>query len=98
MPVGAHNSAYMSVYQVVEALCSSASPPAGLSATMGAALDGLRRIRAPRAEIGTAERIAIAMHRLEVAVRSGEATTQTELRVELRALRSEWLDTPLCTH
>lgn len=98
MPLARSPNPYMSVYQVVEELCSGGSLPAGLSGTMFAAIDGLRRAAAPRDDVGLAERIAVAMHRLEWAIRSGDAAEQKRLRSELQLLGSQWLETPICLH
>ncbi|HEX8444683.1 MAG TPA: hypothetical protein VF631_13660 [Allosphingosinicella sp.] len=98
MPIAQHSNAYMSVYQVVEELCSGDCPPAGLTGAMFSAIDDLRRMQAPRADVTLAERISVAMHKLEWAIRSGDAAVQEEIRAELQALGSDWLDTPICRH
>jgi hypothetical protein len=91
-------NAYQSVYQVVEELCSGTSIPAGLTGTMFSALDRLRADHAPRAEIGLAESIAVAMHRLEWALRGQDVAEQERLRAQLQLLGSDWLETPICRH
>jgi hypothetical protein len=91
-------SAYMSVYEVVEELCSGHSVPAGLTGTMFSALDRLRAAQAPRSDVALAERISVTMHRLEWAIRSGDTGEQSRLRAELQGLGSDWLDTPICRH
>ena len=94
----ASENAYMSVYRVVEELCSGTCLPAGLAGTMFSAIDGLRRMQAPRDEVELAERIAVAMHRLEWAIRSRDIAAQQQLRAEIDALGSDWLDTPIGRH
>lgn len=98
MPLAQQNNAYMSVYQVVEELCSGTSIPAGLAGTIFSAIDDLRRMQAPRADVGLAERIAVAMHKLEWAIRGDDAEAQGELRSELQLLGSDWLETPISRH
>jgi hypothetical protein len=65
---------------------------------MFSAIDDLRRMQAPSSEICLAERISVAMHRLEWAIRSRDSAAQERLRAELQALGSDWLDTPICRH
>ena len=98
MSIDQQSNAYMSVYQVVEELCSGTCLPAGSAGTMFAAIDDLRRMRAPRGDVCLAERISVAMHKLEWAMRSGDPAAQGQLRAELQALGSDWLDTPICRH
>jgi hypothetical protein len=98
MPVAHQDEAYMSVYQVVEELCSGTCLPAGLAGTMFLAIDGLRQLQAPREDVRLAECISVAMHKLEWAIRAGDAAGQQALRCELQGLGSAWLDTPICRH
>jgi hypothetical protein len=98
MPIDQQSNAYMSVYQVVEELCSGTCLPAGSAGTMFSAIDDLRRMQAPRTDVRLAERISVAMHKLEWAIRSGDGSAQERLRVELQELGSDWLDTPICRH
>ncbi len=98
MPIAQQNNAYMSVYQVIEELCSGTCVPAGMTGAMFSAIDDLRRMQAPRADVTLAERISVAMHKLEWAIRSGDAAAQDALRAELQAMGSDWLDTPICRH
>lgn len=98
MPVSNHQSAYMSVYTVVEELVCGEALPVGLAGALYSAIDRLRRIDAPRQDIGLAERISIAMHKLEWAVRGGDAAAQQALRAELQSLGSDWLETPINRH
>jgi hypothetical protein len=65
---------------------------------MFSALDHLRGMRAPRADLELAERISVTMHKLEWAIRSGDVADQVRLRAELETLGSDWLDTPICRH
>jgi hypothetical protein len=98
MPTTDPNSAYMSVYMVVKELCSGHSVPTGLTGTMFSALDQLRDMAAPRSDVSLAERISVTMHKLEWAIRSGEAAEQTRLRGELEMLGADWLNTPISKH
>jgi hypothetical protein len=98
MPTTDPNSAYMSVYMVVKELCSGHSVPAGLAGTMYSALDQLRGMAAPRSDVSLAERISVTMHRLEWAIRSGDAADQARFRAELEALGEDWMDTPISKH
>ncbi len=98
MPTTDPNSAYMSVYMVVKELCATEAVPTGLTGTMYSALDQLRDMQAPRSDVSLAERISVTMHRLEWAIRSGDAPEQARFRAELEALGSDWLETPISKH
>jgi hypothetical protein len=98
MPVVKQRDAYVSVYQVVEILCSGNRPPAGLAGAMFSAIDGLRKMQAPRCDLDLAERISVAMHKLEGAIRSRDAAAHGEQLTALQSLGSDWLETPICRH
>jgi hypothetical protein len=67
--------------------------PSGARGRIFAALDMLRARAAPRDHIGLAENVAIATHRLEHALRAGDAVTEAALREELHEILDHWLET-----
>ena len=89
------NKAYLSVYGVLDDVCFSEQVPAGTRGAIHSAIDGLRRVRAPAAHVSTAESIAVALHKLEWAVRNGDREAQAAARDELRMLGASWLQTPM---
>lgn len=90
------HSAYSSVYQVLDDVCFARTVPAGARGAMFAAIDGLRRTAAPAEHVALAERIAVALHKLEWALRNGEEDEEAAIREELQVLGATWLQTPLC--
>ena len=89
------NRAYLSVYQVLDDVCFGSHVPAGTRGAIYSAIDGLRRVAAPADHVSTAEAIAVALHKLEWAVRNGEEAEEEALRDELRMLGASWLQTPM---
>ena len=87
--------AYQSIYQLLDEVCFERGIPAGSRGAIYAAIDGLRRSAAPAEHISVAEGIAVAIHRLEWAVRNGDAAEETAIRDELQSLGATWLQTPL---
>ena len=90
------NSAYSSVYQVLDDVCFARTVPAGARGAMFAAIDGLRRVSAPAQHVALAECIAVALHRLEWALRNANEAEEAAIRGELQVLGASWLQTPLC--
>lgn len=89
------NRAYLSVYRVLDDVCFGRPVPAGTRGAIYSAIDGLRRIAAPADHVSTAEAIAVALHKLEWALRNGDEAEERELRDELRMLGASWLQTPM---
>ena len=92
---GREGDAYLSVYQVLDDVCFARGVPVGSQGTLFAAIDGLRRACAPSEHIDLAERIAVAIHRLQWALRSGEDTEEETVREELQTLGASWLQIPI---
>lgn len=92
---GIESKAYLSVYQVLDDVCFGDRVPVGTRATIHFAVDDLKRVRAPAAHVGTAEAIALALHKLEWAVRNGDRAEHEAARDELRLLGASWLQTPM---
>ena len=89
------SSAYLSVYQLLDDVCFERGIPAGSRGAIYAAIDGLRRSAAPAEHIAVAEGIAVAIHKLEWAVRNGDSAEEASVRDELQRLGATWLQTPL---
>ena len=89
------NSAYLSVYSLLDEVCYAGHVPARSAGTLHQAIDCLRRVAAPDEDIRTAERMSVAMHRLTLALRTGDTDAQNEVREELQELGARWLQTPM---
>ena len=89
------SSAYLCVYQLLDEVCFERAIPAGARGAIYAAIDGLRRSAAPAEHIAVAEGIAVAIHKLEWAVRNGDPAEEAAIRDELQGLGATWLQTPL---
>ena len=89
------SSAYLCVYQLLDEVCFERAVPAGSRGAIYAAIDGLRRAAAPAEHIALAERIAVAVHKLEWAVRNGDSADEASVRGELQSLGATWMQTPL---
>ena len=86
-----------SLYNVLSTLKNPAtcSVPRGLKAQLFRAVDDLRARRAAPGLIKCAQDASVALHRLEVALRSTDVAQLTALRREFTRLSEDWLDTPL---
>jgi hypothetical protein len=71
------------------------SVPRGLKAQLFRVVDDLRCRRAAPGLIKCAQDASVALHRLEVALRSTDSAQQAALRREFTRLSDEWLGTPL---
>ncbi len=89
------SKAYLCVYQLLDDVCFERAIPAGSRGAIYAAIDGLRRAAAPAEHISVAERIAVAIHKLEWALRNSDAAEEASVRGELQSLGATWLQTPL---
>lgn len=88
-------STYTSIYQVLEQVCFARSVPAGTRGAVYSAIDSLRGAAAPSDHIAVAERIAVALHKLEWALADGDEESITDVQRELPLAGSEWLQTPM---
>lgn len=89
------NSAYLSVYQLLDDLCFVGRLPPGSACILFKAIDDLRRISAPAEDIRVAETMSIAVHKLEAALRSDDRMEAEQARLELQMLGARWLQTPM---
>lgn len=95
MPLNAESRAYLNVYKVLDEVCFAKAVPAGARGLMYSSIDGLRQAHAPADHIALAERISLALHRLDWVKRHGNSLEEEQLREELQILGATWLQTPL---
>lgn len=69
--------------------------PVGAFGKMFTILDEMRAARAAPAQIAVAEKISVALHRLELARRRRDAETEESLRGQLEILSQDWAE--LCS-
>jgi hypothetical protein len=89
-------SANAIVYQVLDEVLGQKCVPAGARAAMFAVIDELRAATAGGEDVRRAERISVEMHKLEWALRRGDAPAMQAVHVELKALAAEWISTRIC--
>jgi hypothetical protein len=87
--------AYLSVYHLLDIVCFSPRVPLGSAARIHHAIDRLRAIDAPRDDIRAAERMSVAIHRLERALAVGDEAEAEQARAELQQLGAKWLQSPM---
>ena len=91
-----HVEAYSAVYTAAENVDSweGMGLPNGTQARLWQALDRIKDMGAPAADVRSAEEISIAMHRIALALRcpGPEAEAETDRqRLELNSLSRQWL-------
>lgn len=87
---------YTAVYQVLDATASFVGvTPRGASADLFRAIDRLRDVGAPAAHVATAERISVALHKLQVARQRKEQGDEEFYLNEILFWRERWLDCPM---
>jgi hypothetical protein len=64
---------------------------------MFAVVDELRAATADADDVRRAERISVEMHKLEWALRQGDAPATQAAHDQLKALAAEWIDTRICS-
>lgn len=89
------NSAYLSVYHLLDDVCFSGRVPAGSACALFKVIDDLRRIAAPSEDIRVAETMSVAIHKLESALRGRDHARADEARAELQTLGARWMQTPM---
>jgi Xaa-Pro aminopeptidase len=89
------NSAYLSVYLVLDELGFSDRVRACTLGTIHRAIDQLRLIHAPAEDIGIAEAMSVSAAKLEAALRTGDDGQEEQARAELQQLGARWLQTPM---
>tara|TARA_E500000305_G_scaffold106320_1_gene104783 strand:- start:621 stop:968 length:348 start_codon:yes stop_codon:yes gene_type:complete len=94
---GAIDTAYCTIYQVLDDLRPAEILPVGAMGRMFSALDRLRASEAPGADIAIAESISVAMHRWDLARRKNDGDAEKTVREQLAELTQHWLDTSVPT-
>jgi hypothetical protein len=84
------------VYQVLDEVLAQRCVPTGARAAMFTVVDELRAAVGDVEEIRRAERISVEMHKLEWALRHGDAPATQAAHDRLKALAAEWIDTRIC--
>ncbi|MFL6736165.1 MAG: hypothetical protein ACJ8F4_03795 [Sphingomonas sp.] len=84
------------VYQVLDEVLGQNCVPRGARAAMFAVVDKLRAATAAEEDIRRAERISVEMHKLEWALRRGDAAGTNSAHEQLKALAAEWINTRIC--
>lgn len=90
-------SANAIVYQVLDEVLRQKCVPAGARAAMFSVIDELRAATAGGEDVRRAERISVEMHKLEWALRLGEAPATEAAHMQLKALAAEWISTRICS-
>ena len=85
---------YISVRQLLDEVSSKGLSPTGARGYLFAAIDGLRRGLAPKKDIELAERISVALHRLEWATLRKDSKEQADAQERLEELRAQWAQPP----
>jgi hypothetical protein len=84
------------VYQVLDQVLADRTVAAKSRGAMFSVIDELRQGTAPAEDLRRAERISIAMHRLEWALQQGDRVARETALADLRALAAGWLDSRIC--
>lgn len=90
-------TAYGDVYEVLDDLRVADAVSVGSLRKVHAAIDELRAMGAPDAQVVIAEKIAVAMYRLEAARRRKDKAAEEDTRNRLDGLVADWIDKRLCT-
>lgn len=88
-------AAYWQIYEVLDALNVGETLPIATMRKMYAAVDELRNLGATSKHIAVAEKITVAMHRLEAAKRRANAKAEDKARSHLDGLVADWFEIPL---
>ena len=86
------NTVYAVIDEVLGDLETVEVAPVGALGKVFSALDNLRASRAPSKHIYAAERISLAMHRWEQALRKQDEEGEQTARQSLAMLTDEWAD------
>lgn len=82
--------AYGTIHHVLGELQQAQVVPAGVRGRVFSAIDTLRAFRAPAQRVTIAEDISIAVHKWELARKSGNVSAEKEVRERLNALADDW--------
>ena len=90
------NTAYVWVYQVLEDVdFNQHALPPGTCGRLSAAIDRLRAVAAPTAQIRLAEAMSLNIFLAERAIRERDASSADRLTTEIQSLGGEWMQIPL---
>ena len=87
--------AYLTIYRVLDDVCFADTAPMGARGAIYRSIDGLRQAGAPAEHVDLAERISLALHKLEWAIRNGDEAEAKQVRAELQSAGAAWLQTPI---
>ena len=93
--VNIESQSYLTIYRVLDDVCFAEAAPAGARGAIYRSIDGLRRSGAPAEHVELAERISLALHKLDWAIRNGDEAEAKQVRVELQTAGASWLQTPI---
>lgn len=91
------NSPYLRVYHVLDEVCFDGRVEWWALTSIHAAIDELRKERAPVQHIRIAEQVSVALHKLERALQRGSSNEVEAARADLQAHGAAWLQTPLAS-
>jgi hypothetical protein len=83
-------TSHIAICTVLDELDDAATRPVHWRKPVYEAIDELRAISAPAEQIDTAERIAIALLKLDWAIQGKDSEKQTQVREQLAALAETW--------
>jgi hypothetical protein len=92
----AETGAHAVVYQVLDDVLGASCIPAGARAALFEVVDELRAASGATDEARRAEQISIEIHKLEWALRQGDAQAAEAVREQLKLLAAEWINMRIC--
>jgi malonyl CoA-acyl carrier protein transacylase len=92
----ADTGAHAVVYQVLDNVLGAQCVPTGARAALFEVVDELRAAAGGTEEARRAERISVAIHKLEWALRQADSTAAEAAREELKVLAAEWINMRIC--
>jgi hypothetical protein len=89
-------SAHALVYQALDEVLAGESVPPGVRGAMFAVIDDLRANSAVAEDARRAEQISVEIHKLEWALRQGDADAAKTARETLKGLAADWINRRIC--
>ena len=89
--------AHALVYQVLDEVLAGGSVPPGVRGAMFSVIDDLRANSGVAEDARRAEQISVEIHKLEWALRQGDAAAAATARDALKGLAADWINTRICT-
>ena len=90
-------SANAIIYQVLDEVLGQKCVPPGRAQRYSQSSTSFAHATAGGEDVRRAERISVEMHKLEWALRLGDAAAKDAAHVRLRALAAEWISTRICS-